>query len=142
MSFPPRQFWKLGLLGVLIACAGADSASAGWMGFRNDTKDTLVIQETIIINGQPKAGRPQRLFAGEAVRDAQFIGGQRLFSVYDPKNPNKPVYTGNFACPPINENILYTLKSDGKGGLAVEAVKAPAGAMGQQPKAITPLPKK
>jgi hypothetical protein len=141
MSFPRPQFWKICLLGVSIACAGADPVSAGWMGFRNDTKETIVIQESVTVNGKPKPGRPQRLFAGEAVRDAQSTGGQRTFSVYDPKNPNQPIYTGNFPCPAANENILYSLKSDGKGGINVEALKG-AAALGSGPKSNSTPPKK
>jgi hypothetical protein len=126
MSLNLRNFWKPGVLGAIVALAAADSAFAGWMGFRNDTKETIVIQETIVINNAPKTGRPQRLFAGEAVRDTQAIGGQRKFSIYDPKKPAQPIYTGNFPCPLLNENILYSFKSDGKGGITVEAIKSRA----------------
>ena len=121
-----RFLWKVYLLGVAVALSSAAPSFAGWMGFRNDTKDTIVIQETMVVNGLPKVGRPQRLFAAEAVRDAQCVGGQRKFSVFDPKNPNHPIYTGTFPCPALNENILYSLKSDGKGGITVEAIKSPA----------------
>lgn len=127
MSRPYYYFRPVGLLGVLIALTGADTASAGWMGFRNDTKETLVIQETFIINGQARLGRPQRLFGGESVRDTQCAGGQRQISIYDTKDGKQPLYTGSFPCPRANENILYCIKPDGRGGLLIEALKSPAG---------------
>jgi hypothetical protein len=122
----PRQFWISSLLGVAIALAGASSVFAGWMGFRNDTKETIVIQESIVVNGQLRPGKPQRLFTGEAVRDTQGGVGQRTINVFDPKKPNQPIFTGNFPVPAPNENILYLLKSDGKGGITIETVKTPA----------------
>ena len=126
MSLSLRYFWKIGLLGVLFALAGSNSAFAGWMGFRNDTKDTIVVQETITVNGQSKQGKPQRLFTGEAVRDTQCVGPQRKISIFDPKTPNTPLYTGNVGCPAANENILYVIKSDGKGGITMEVIKTPS----------------
>ena len=125
MSFSPRYFWKIGLLGVLLALAGSNSAFAGWMGFRNDTKDTIVVQETIIVNGQLKQNKPQRLFTGEAVRDTQCTGPQRKISIFDPKNPNTPIFTGNVPCPAANENILYLIKADGKGDITMDVIKTP-----------------
>jgi hypothetical protein len=114
------------LLGLSVAIAGNARADAGWMGFRNDMKDTIVIQETLVINGQNKPGRPQRLFTGDAIRDTQFVGPQRRISIFDLKNTKQPIYTGNFNCPAANENLLYCIKSDGKGGVTIEVIKTPA----------------
>ena len=125
MSLSLRYFWKIGLLGVLFALASSGSAFAGWMGFRNDTKDTIVVQETITVNGQSKQGKPQRLFTGEAVRDTQCTGPQRNISIFDTKNPNTPIFTGNMPCPAANENFLYVIKGDAKGGITMEVVKTP-----------------
>jgi hypothetical protein len=126
MSLSKRYFRLMILLGGLFALMGAEPALAGWMGFRNDTKDTIVIQEILVVGGKPKAGKPQRLFAGEAVRDTQCVGAQRKIYIYDTKNPNTPLLTDDFRCPAANENILYVIKSDGKGGITVETVKTAA----------------
>lgn len=122
MIVGPRYFWLPCLLGAILVAISADIAVAGWMGFRNDTSDAIVVQETITVNGQPKPGRPQRLTAGEAIRDNQCIGGQRHFSIYDPKNPDQPVFTGNLACPNLNENLLYLIKSSAR-GITLELLK-------------------
>ncbi|MCE9533349.1 MAG: hypothetical protein K8T89_19820 [Planctomycetes bacterium] len=121
-----RQFWLPSLLGVLFALGEVGAAFAGWMGFRNETNDTIVIQETIIVNGMPRPGKPQRLFAGEAVRDTQCSGSVRKITITDPKNPNQILYTGNLPCPGTNENILYVVKTDAKGSVTVEAIKIAA----------------
>lgn len=133
MSWLHPTFGKVGLLGVLIALAASGPAFAGWMGFRNDTKDTIVIQETIIVGGQPKPAKPQRLFVGEAVRDTQCNGKQRKISIYNLQNPNQLLYTGSFACPALSENVLYVIKSDGKGGVTIETTKSSAKAQEPPP---------
>jgi hypothetical protein len=102
-------------------------ASAGWMGFRNDTSNTLVIQEAITDGKAPRFGRLQKLFSSETVRDTPQGTGQRQFLIFDATKPDKPLYTGSFPTPAKNENILYVIKSDGKGGLTIEALKTPAG---------------
>lgn len=129
-----RYFGICTLLGAGALVASASDSQAGWMGFRNDTKDTIIIQETLTIGGQPRLGRPQRLFTGEAVRDTPPVGGQRRITVFDANNPNQPIYTGNLPCPAANENILYCIKKDAKGNIAIEPMKSPA--------ANTPPPKK
>ncbi len=127
MSLSLRYFGFSAFLGVsIVLVVDASSVFAGWMGFRNDTKDTIVIQETVVIGGQPRPGRPQRLFTGEAVRDTPPPGGQRRISVYDAANSNQPIYSGNIPCPAANENILYCIKRDPKGGVAIDAIKSPA----------------
>jgi len=113
------------LLSVACALLGVRETHAGWMGFRNDTKETVIVQETIVVNGQAKPGRPQRLSSGEAVRDTQCVGGVRKMTVYDADKPNQPLFSGNFACPAANENLLYVIKSDGRGGITIETVKSP-----------------
>lgn len=121
-----RYFGCCSLLGVLITLSDVGAVFAGWMGFRNDTKDTIVIQEIVNIGGQPRLGRPQRLFAGEAVRDLTPAGGQRRINVFDPNNPSQPIYSADFSCPGATENVLYSIKRDARGGIAIEAVKSPA----------------
>lgn len=127
MVVTPRRFWFTCLLGAFILLATADGVFAGWMGFQNQTKDTIIVQEA--------QGRPQRLFSGESTRDNTAPGGQKSISIIDPKNPNKPLYTGTFATPSATENILYVIKMDAKGAITVETVKTPV-----QP--VTPPKKK
>ena len=123
-----RRFRHSLVLAILFALAGP--ADAGWLGFRNDTASTLVIQET---GAAGRPGKPHKVFANETVRDASSAGPQRTFAIFDPAKPDRPLYTGRFPTPADNENVLYVIKSDGKGGLLVEAVKIPAGVGRTQP---------
>jgi hypothetical protein len=108
----------------LIALAVPASASAGWMGFRNDTNLTLVVQEVVVVNKQVRTGKPQRLASGDVIRDSQVCpSGERRFSIYDLRNTKRPLLTDDFACPQGGENVLYTIRIDAKGQLSVESVK-------------------
>src|SRR5947209_15463007 len=99
MSRSGFDFWKIGLAGLLLALGGPAAAWAGSMGFRNDTNLTLVVQEIVVINNQPKPGKPQKMNNGDVIRDTPVgAAAQRQFLIFDAKNPNQPIYTGNFPC--------------------------------------------
>lgn len=120
-------FWKAASAGILLLLISAGQSHADWMGFRNETGETLIIQETIHSNNVVRLGKPQKLLKGEAVRNTLTgTATKRRISIYDPKNPTKPLVCDDFPCPAPGENILYVIKSDGKGGITVEKEK-PAG---------------
>jgi hypothetical protein len=125
MKVAMRLLWRACLVGGILIASASD-LNAGWMGFQNETKETVVVQETIIVNGQQKPGRPQRLNTGEAVRDTQCQGVQKQIAIYSAKNTDVPLFTGKFPCPAVNENVLYIIKPDGNGGITVEPKKTPA----------------
>ena len=111
------------LLTLLVLFTDPAKAAAGWMGFRNDTGMTLVIQETVA----SRPGRPQKIFANETIRDTPpSAGAVRSFVIYESGKSDRPLHTGPFPGPPAAENVLYVIKSDGKGGLLFEAIKTPA----------------
>ena len=124
-----RRFRPLACLACLVALAAVGRADAGWMGFRNDTSMTLVVQEA-----GAKPAKPQKIFANETVRDTPPAGAQRSFSITDAAHPDKPLYTGKFSTPAANENVLYVIKPDGKGGVTIETVSSPAGVSKYGPK--------
>jgi hypothetical protein len=124
-----RHFRRLAFVIPLLFLADVGGAEGGWMGFRNDTSATLVVQET-----STRSIKPQKIFVNETVRDTPPAGAQRTFTITDPAKPDKPLYTGRFPAPADNENVLYVIKSDGKGGLTIEAIKSPAGVSKHTPK--------
>jgi len=126
-----RQFRRAALLTCLACLVAGGPVEAGWMGFRNDTSAPLVVQEAVVGG---RAGKPQKVFANETVRDTPPAGTQRTFTITDPSKPDKPLYTGRFPTPADAENVLYVIKSDGKGGLVIEAIKSPAGVSKHTPK--------
>jgi hypothetical protein len=126
-----RHFRRAALLACLAGLIAAGPVDAGWMGFRNDTSATLVVQEAV---AGGRSGKPQKVFANETVRDIPPAGAQRTFTITDPARPDRPLYTGRFPTPAENENVLYVIKSDGKGGLLIEAIRSPAGVSRHTPK--------
>ena len=114
------------LVGLFLLVAVPSDAHGGWMGFRNDTGKTLIIQETVAVGSSSRPGKPQKIFANETVRDTPLSdSGQRVFTIYDTAHPDKPLYTGKLHAPAANENVLYVIKLN-KGELAIEAVKTAA----------------
>lgn len=108
-------------IGVLLTCPL--SAFAGWMGFRNETGQPIIVQETYA-NG--RTARPQKLFANETFRDTPPVAGvQRKFTIYDANKPDSILATGSFPTPSPNENIMYVIKLDRRGAVTVEAVQTP-----------------
>src|SRR5689334_12905572 len=82
---------------LLLTAALPAVVEAGWMGFRNDTQSTLVIQETAPAG---KSGKPQNLYTNETIRDMPSgTGGQRTFTISDAAHPEKLLFTGAFTCP-------------------------------------------
>ena len=114
------------LFGLLILLADPMRADAGWMGFRNDTGMTLVVQETVTVGAGTRQGKPQKIFANETIRDTPPVGGgQRTFTIAESGTAEKELYKGNFASPAANENVLYVIKLNAKGGVEIEAIKMP-----------------
>jgi len=122
--FPVLRCLRTAILsGLFLVLADPARAEAGWMGFRNDTGTTLVIQETVSVGTGSKQSKPQKLFANETVRDTPPSGGaNRVFTIYDSAHPDKPLYTGRFPAPSTNENVLYVIKLN-KGELVIEPIK-------------------
>ncbi len=113
---------------TVLVTAAVPAAHAGWMGFRNDTRSTLVIQETLPSGAVGRAGKPQKIYTNETIRDTSASsGGHRSFTIVDSSNPMRVIYAGQFPCPAAHENVLFVLKFDRKGGLLVEAVRTPSG---------------
>ena len=57
-------------LAILVTASLPAAVDAGWMGFRNDTRSTLVIQESVS-SGRvvSRVGKPQRIYTNETIRD-------------------------------------------------------------------------
>jgi hypothetical protein len=129
-----RHFSAVVILTSLLILANPGHVFAGWMGFRNDTQMTLIVQESVTTGKSTRAGKRQKIFANETVRDSVASSGNRTFTIFDSAKPDKPIYTGSFPSPPGNENFLFVLKSDGKGGLIIEAQRNSASVSKSRPK--------
>src|SRR6476620_4125727 len=127
--FPVLSYLRVAILtGLFLVLADPARPDAGWMGFRNDSGTTLIIQETVSVGTGSRQSKPQKIFANETVRDTPPSGGaHRVFTIYDSAHPDKPLYTGRFPAPPANENVLYVIKLH-KGELVIEPIMTAAAA--------------
>jgi hypothetical protein len=82
------------ILLIGFASLGAAQARAGWITIRNDTKQTLVVQDVTTVNGKVKAGKAIKLLPGESVRENRSKPGSKSIVVYDPARPNTPLLRG------------------------------------------------
>jgi hypothetical protein len=86
------------ILVPIAAIAWGDVASASWITIRNDTKQAVVVQEVLVVNGQVKRCKPKTLLPGEAVRE--FVAGPTVkkIDVLDVANPQRSLWSGNLPC--------------------------------------------
>jgi hypothetical protein len=81
-------------LAVVLGAAGG--AEAAWVTIKNDTGKTIVIQETIVVNGQVKKGRPTNLLPGETIRE--FLPGPTVKKIEVLNAQNQSLWSGNLEC--------------------------------------------
>lgn len=93
-------FRRLVVVVLALAALGPTPAVAGWLGFRNDTRTTLIVQDVVLVHGQARRGAQRKLGAGElAVESVSGAGIKRLL-ILDPRQPTRPLlrvdvsYTG------------------------------------------------
>jgi hypothetical protein len=97
--FPNLRSRLLALMAALAVVLGsAGVAEAAWVTIKNDTGKTIVVQETIVVNGKVKRGKPTNLLPGETIRE--FIPGPttKTIDVFDAQNPRQPAWSGNLNC--------------------------------------------
>jgi hypothetical protein len=97
---------------VLIACSSG-FAQAGWVTIKNDTNKTIVVQETVEVNGQVKRGKPINLLPGERLRE--YLPGPTVkkVEVFEAQNPNKSVWSGSLNCKEDTQTFSVST-TDGK----------------------------
>lgn len=108
-----------GLLGGCFLLLFAEIAVAGWVTIKNQTGQTLIIQETFVVAGQSRRGKPIQLVAGETVREFLPLPTIKNVEIYDPKNPNRPLWSGKLSCK--DDNQTYVLSSV-NGQITVQAL--------------------
>lgn len=115
-----RQIWAISLFVLMLVPM---SSFAGWMGFRNETGQPVIIQETYATG---RLGRPQKIFANETIRDTPpAAGAVRKFTIFDATRPDRVLATGSFPAPAADENLMYVIKVDARGNITIEPVQSP-----------------
>ncbi len=92
---------------TMMICSG--DAVANWFTIKNDTGKPIVVQETLIVNGQVRRGKPTTLLAGETLRE--FLPGPTVkrVEVYDPQTPNQATWSGNLNCKDENQTFSVSV---------------------------------
>jgi hypothetical protein len=108
---------------VATTLASANVISASWITIKNDTKQPLVVQETMTVNGKVKRCKPVSLLPGESLRE--FLAGpaQKKIDVFDGQNPNRTLWSGSLHCK--DESQTYSIV--GVGGTVTVRPAAPGG---------------
>lgn len=101
----------------LIAAAAVlvglgSTAHAGWITVTNDTRQTIVIQETSGPLNRPVKGKCVKLQPGESHREFSLLGGTRNVVIYDAAAPTNPLATETMAWD--KNDTAFTVKTDGK----------------------------
>jgi hypothetical protein len=122
------KVWQIGILALLLTAAAPASSWAGWFGLRNDLKDTVIVQSSVVTaNRRVIQGRPKTLVAGEVAWDSVLLPGNRVIQIYD--GNKQLIYQKTI---PIVGDQFFSIQMDPKLGVLLVPVKAPQ-APGQKP---------
>jgi hypothetical protein len=83
---------------IVLIGGSATRAEGAWVTYRNDTTKTILLQESIVVNGQVKRCKPMTLLPGESLRE--FITGPttKKIEVFDAQKPNQTIWSGALNC--------------------------------------------
>jgi hypothetical protein len=85
------QAWQTAA--VLMTAVVPARADAAWLGYKNDTTAVIVVQSASVVNNnQVRLGKAHMLYPGEIAWDAVTAPGLRQISVFDPKQPTRPLH--------------------------------------------------
>jgi len=108
--------------GLILLAVCAAPATAQSIMFKNDTTMNLVVHPgSITPQGMIKRDRPYQL-APKDTTPRIMLPGTRVVTIYDPKNPTRPIYQGNIPNDPKND-LQFSIQLDGNGKVKVVQVK-------------------
>jgi hypothetical protein len=118
---------KLGILALLVLAAAPLPSWAGWLGFRNDIKDSIIVQSSPVTN-RVVFGRPKTMVAGEVAWESVLLPGNRLIRIYDSKKVLKYQKTI-----PVVGDLFFSIQIDPKtNDVQLVPIKAPVQPPGQK----------
>ena len=100
----PARRWLLVIASVLMVPVWGQAA---WLGFRNDLKIVVIMQE--LPAGQVIGGQIRRLFPGEAALDFLLQPVKLSIIVVDGRNQNLVLYQGSIV---VQGDEFYSLRRD------------------------------
>jgi hypothetical protein len=107
---------------IALMCFDARTAGASWITIKNNTKQMVVVQETMTVNGQVKRCKPVSLLPGETLRE--FLSGPAVkrIDVLDGHNPKRSLWSGSLHCKDESQTFSIT---DSGGTVTVRPVVKP-----------------
>ena len=116
------RIWLVSLLTLTALLGSGGAASANWVTIKNDTGKPIVLQETVVVNGEVKRGKATNLLAGETHRE--FLSGPAVkrLDVFEAQNPKQAVWSGSLNCKDENQGFAVTCAG---GKVTVNPVAAP-----------------
>jgi len=93
----PAHLSRLLWTGVLLALLAAGGpVQAGWLGFRNETNQPLIVRRASVVKKQVRWGKPVVLYPGEVSWDSVGEPGVKQITVFNAKK--RPVYVSKLVC--------------------------------------------
>ncbi len=112
-----RHLLPIALIALLGCCA---PVWAGWLIVTNDTKHTLVVQETAGPQNRPVRGKCLKLKPGETYREFQLVPGVRNVVVYNAAAPQAALVTTKLTWGAKDSHVVF--ESQPKGIVLAAAV--------------------
>ena len=86
----PRLLLRFALA-VWLTILGSTPVHAGWLGFRNDSNQVLLVQTGVVVDNRPSWNKPQKLYPGEVAWES--IAGKKelICQVALASQPDKPI---------------------------------------------------
>jgi hypothetical protein len=92
MTTTRRSFGIAAGVLALLACGAAPPRNEPpWLGYRNETRATLVVQGATVVNNVIRRGKPRVVYAGDVCWD-QVSPGSKILTIYDARQPNRILY--------------------------------------------------
>jgi hypothetical protein len=122
---PTRGIARLAFLSLLFLALAPTGVRAEVLTFKNNTGFPVVIQGACVIQGVVRRDKPIPLKPGDVARIA--LPGNKIISVYDPNQPNKPLFQG--AMPASNDDLFFLIQlpNPQQPQIKIEQVKNPMG---------------
>lgn len=79
------------------------------IGFRNETKMSIVVQGHSVVNNQHRRGQPILLSPGKIAFDANLPAGTRFFTIYD-SNQTSRIMMLNQPVTPQGKDLFFTIR--------------------------------
>jgi hypothetical protein len=130
-----RSLFHFGIVCVIGLLPMPGSVSAGWITLANDTNQTVVVQESVTVNGQVRKCKPIKLAPGETLREFQPAGGTKKLAILDTGLFGKQLFSGDLSW---KDDAIFSIHRDGEKLKVADAATLSAKAKPMKPSETKP----